>query len=92
MTLKFAALGAFTLVLLAGCADMGGTNSGATQVGALDTDVAAASPQGIVAAQLASPNNASECARLALVLQDSERTAVERQTAVDDRERLGCPS
>ena len=100
MTFKFAAIGAATLVLLAGCQDMTGGAGGRagqvgtgmnTQIGSIDADTAATTPEGIVATQLSNPANVSECEALARTAEDSDTTEVARQSAIEDRARLGCP-
>jgi hypothetical protein len=85
------------LILLAGCEDMmagggtigSGTNTG---VGAISADTTGTTPAGVVAAQVATPGDAGECERLALIIEDSASTEVARQAAIDDRARIGCPT
>ena len=104
MRLHLTYLAVPALILLAGCdqsmmmgggqvpGDAGVVGSGTnTNVGAINADTAAASPQGIVAAQLATPNHASDCERLALTIQQSDSTEVERQHAIEEQQRIGCP-
>lgn len=85
------------LIFLAGCEDMMGSTgtlgSGTnTQVGAANIDTTATTPEGIQRAQLAEPSQAGECEDLALRIEDSESTEVERQAAIEERQRIGCPA
>ena len=105
MRLRLSLLAVPALIVLAGCdesmmmgggqtaGDAGNLGSGTnTQVGADNIQTTATTPEGILNAQLATPSQATECERLALVIEDSASTEVARQAAIEDRQRIGCPA
>jgi hypothetical protein len=86
------ALSAFTV--LAACeegmmASSGGGNVN-TGIGANNIDTVATTPEGIAQTALNAPGNVGECTDLALVIESADSTEVARQTAIDERARLGC--
>lgn len=91
MKSRLIALAFPALLLLGACEEGGimgtGTNTG---IGATDANTAATTPTGIVSSQVSSPNNAGTCQNLALRVENSETNEVERQAAIEERQRLGC--
>lgn len=94
MTLRTFLLAAPAVLLLAGCDEMMAPTAGGDirDAGAIAPETTATTPAGTVAAQLAAPGDAAECQRLALVIEDGNANAVDRQAALDQREQLGCPA
>ncbi|WP_210527741.1 hypothetical protein [Rubellimicrobium arenae] len=79
------------LFLVSACEEGGVLGTGSnTQIGATDGQAYGTTPEGIVQSQLNAPQNAGSCENLALRIENSEVNEVERQAAIEERERLGC--
>jgi hypothetical protein len=79
------------LFLLAACEEGGVMGSGTnTGIGANDINTVATTPEGQLQTALNAPGQVSTCEDLAIRIERSDVTEVERQAAIEERQRIGC--
>ena len=79
------------LFLLAACEEGAVLGSGTnTGIGANNIDTVATTPEGQVQTALDAPGQVGQCEDLALRIERADVTEVERQAAIEERQRIGC--